>query len=381
MTETIPQRSYSKNVRLKLLHSMEEAQILTKYLNLYEFRFSYWVYYFAAYQMYSSSEFYDYMVKEQHCIFMPEIIEFYTGIDPKGYGIIDEIINNLRHYSNEVSSSLGVKIADPFKFLKSRPNPTFETKTKEQMEEDIMESCLPDEIKDAIADDKYDSAKPYFQAIDTVMDKFKVRNMMSLSRAACRAFRNSNLIDENKRIDLYDVIQSSWYSLFEVLVLLTPALAKYGHGAIGGAGFWLANDFDKDISPSKKIISIVSAIPYNIIFWYKNDVFSEKRLSVFNKMISLSTSNDIIRHFNILLVITTRPKGWENIVHGYIQSLKKNSFYLGDVNNQLNCCFTIDSMTKSDQNITKRLIIECHTKQKDNTNTLNSPPKYLPRYK
>lgn len=379
-TDNIPQRGYTVEVRQKLLKSMIEAQIIVPYLNLYEFRFSYWVYYFAAYQMYSDKSFYDYMVNEQKCIHMPEIIEFYTGIDPKCADLIESIISELNTLSSSVSSSLGVCIANPYKTLKCRPNPALETKTREQLEEDIMASRLPEEIKDSVADKNYEVRKPYFQAIETVMDKFNVRNMMNLARSASRALRNSSLIDEDKRYDLYKAVENAWYSLFEVLVLLTPALARNGRGAMGGASFQLTDDFDKDEELSRKLIHIVAAIPFNIVNWYKNDVFSEKRMEVFTRALNSRETGDIKRHINILLVISSRPKGWKNIVQNYIKNLSRNSFYLGDVKDMLNTCFALDTMSKADQNTTKKLIIECLDRQKGNTiSSLTNSPIYIPK--
>ena len=128
---------YPKTMRLKLLRAMQEAQIIVPYLNLYEFRFSYWVYFFAAYQMYINKDFYDYMLVSAKCIYMPDIVEFYSGIDPKCDDLIRQIISELRLLSNDVVTNLVPVMEDPYPHLKFRQNPALETKTKEQLEEGI----------------------------------------------------------------------------------------------------------------------------------------------------------------------------------------------------------------------------------------------------
>ena len=130
-----------------------------------------------------------------------------------------------------------------------------------------MASRLPDEIKDAVLDSQVDSARPFIQAIDQVFDKYQVKNMMSLARSGSRALRNCNHLSEDERKRLYDAIMQSWNSLLHVLVLLTPALAKTGFGGYGGAGFKLNGNFPDE--PEKRIIPIITNIPFNIIEWYK----------------------------------------------------------------------------------------------------------------
>lgn len=379
-TSKIMQRKYTEEARKKLLKSMIDAQVIVNYMGSYEFRFSYWVYYFAAYQMYCSDEFYQYMVDEQKCIFMPDIIEFYSGIDQKCDTLISLIVKTLDETCANVSNSLGVKVANPLNTLKCRPNAALDNKTQEQIEEDIRVSQLPRELKDVVADKSYDGIRPYSQAIETVMDKLNVKNMMSLARSASRAFRNSNLIDVELRNKLYMSIQSSWYSLFEVLVLLTPALAETGRGSMGGASFLLTEDFDEDVEQRKKMISIVAAIPFNIINWYRNDVFSDKRMDIYTKLISSADVNEVTKHLNILLLIEGRPSGWQNVVRKYIGELNKNSYYLGDVKSSLGHCYAVDTLSKTDSSITHRLIVECLERQRGcKFLPSKSSPIYIPK--
>ena len=150
---------------------------------------------------------------------------------------------------------------------------------------------------------------------------------------------------------------------FSILVLLTPALAKTGYGGYGGAGFKLNDSFPED--PEKRIIPIITNIPFNIVEWYKNDVFSEKRISIYKDAIQ-NNDNPILKHISSLLVLKNRPIGWKEITSGYINSLPKNSFYLGDVFHNLCHCYSIDTMSNADLGNTRRMIEQCiknHRKQ------------------
>lgn len=346
---------YASSQLTNLFHSMIDAQIIIQHYNYYTFRFNYWVYYFAAYQMHISDEFYSLMMEKQ-CIYMPEIIEYYTGINPKCKSLVERIVDELTSISKSVETGLGISIGNPYQHLKWGPNKILEEKTTEQLESDIMASRLPDEIKDAVLDSQVDSARPFIQAIDQVFDKYQVKNMMSLARSGSRALRNCNHLSEDERKKLYDAIMQSWNSLLHVLVLLTPALAKKGFGGYGGAGFKLNGNFPDE--PEKRIIPIITNIPFNIIEWYKNDVFSDKRFSIYKDAI-LNNKNPILRHISALLVLKCRPTGWKEITNNYIGTLPKNSYFLGDVFHNLCHCYSIDTMSTPDLGSTKRLIELC----------------------
>lgn len=366
---------YPKTMRLKLLRAMQEAQIIVPYLNLYEFRFSYWVYFFAAYQMYIDKDFYDYMLVSAKCIYMPDIVEFYSGIDPKCDDLIRQIISELRLLSNDVVTNLVPVMEDPYPHLKFRQNPALETKTKEQLEEGIKASRLPDEIKDVIKEKHDDNTRPYFQMISTVLEQYKVQNLMSLTRSASRALRNGQHISEENRTKLYKTIQISWVAILKVLQLLTPILAKTGYGKLGGACFRLAGDFPED--ENKRAIAVLASLPINIIEWFRNDVYSEKRYSIYKSIINNNDAPTICRHMNILLLVRCRPEGWHEVVGKYIETVGKNSFYISDVNNMLNYCYQVDEMSPKDERRTAKLILDSIDKMRKHYNDYNKDRYFI----
>lgn len=356
------QDRYTKTLIDKLFKSMLEAQILVENNELYEFRFSYWQCYFTAYQMYVSDEFYAYMIDTQKCYYMPDIVEFYTGINHKCSEFINEIITQLSGITESVNSSIGIKIINPYASLKWEHNPNAESKTREQLDSDIKESRLPSAIKDAVLDSTAEIGKPYFQAIERVFDKYNVRNMMSLARSASRALRNSNFITDTTRRQLFNAVNASWVTLTNVLLLLTPALVRVGHGEMGGASFRLSGKFPED--DAQKVIAIITAIPQNIVQWYLNDVFSDKRLFVYKESISNDELHPIARHINALMLADARPSGWKNILSGYIENIGKNSYYLGDITQALRTNYALATMSDTDLRHTRLLIQDAYEKHK-----------------
>ena len=352
---------YTKELRKHLFDSMTEAQIIVSYLNNYTFRFNYWVYFFTAYQMYVSQEFYQYMVEEQKCIYMPDIVEFYTGIDEKCQDMVTLINKELVEKSQELSDKFGA-IKDPYSLLKFRPNPKLDSLTRTQVEENIKASKLPANIKDALLDAGVDNTKPYMQTIETVMSEYRVKNLMSLCRSASRALRNSELINTELRGELFNSIQCGWDSVIKVLLILSKPLALTGYGKMGGASFTLTGDWPKE--PEEKFISVIASIPFNIILWYRNDIYSARRKSIFEGSLLNSDNSVINRHLSALLLTASRPKGWHECLRKYIASLGKNSFYLADIDKMLRYTYRIEYMPDADLRNTRNLMLECWEKSK-----------------
>lgn len=347
-------------IRQKLFDAMLDAKVIIPYLEYYEFRFSYWVYYFVAYQMYRSEPFYKYMVEEQNCLLMPDIIEFYTGIDDKCTDIVVSITEKLNSTcSNVTDQFIGYKVSNPLDGLKCIPNPILESKTNEQLELDIKQSRLPDDIKDRFLDKSYSCDKPFLQAIERVIDDHNVHNMMLLSKSASRAFRNSELIDDEIRSKLYGAIQESWKTLFKVLVLLSPALSRTGQGRMGGASFMLVEEFPEDLDFQERRIKILTAIPANIVLWFFNDVFSDKKFEYYKDLLSNKDVDVICKHINALLIIYGRPSGWKDVISNYVKTLKRNSYYSGDICTFLSYCYRICAMSTPDLKRTGHLLLSC----------------------
>lgn len=350
---------YTEEQIKDLLTILEKHQILENTRYGYKFHFAYWVYYFVAYRMYASEKcFEDMMVIKQH-YFNEDIVEFYTAINDKSDKLVEIIVNNLNVLVNKVNENVGRPFWNPFDSIKWNQSEATKGKTTEQVEAEIANSRLPDDIKDSIRDMNHDSIKPYNQPIQRVFDEYEVKKLMTLTRSASRALRNCRLVNANLLISLRDAIYASWVEIFKVLILITPALAKTGYGGFGGANFKLEGNFSDEFKEC--VIQIICAIPLNIIGWYKDDFFSEKRSAMYEDSMKNST-NPVIRHLSARLICMCRPKNWRNMIIHYISTLGRNTYYLGDINTALRHCYRLESMSDEDLITTRGLILTCYTK-------------------
>ncbi len=345
-----------------LLQVLKENQILVNFNGSLRFRFNYWIYYFAARRMKISDEFADYMFKQKHSLYYPEIIEFYTGIDGAQEDVVEMIITDLNHLAKQVHSKIGLKDdLKPFDQLKWALNETVTGMTQEQLEENVKKSKLPDEIKDVVADKDYDSVKPYNQTIAKFFEDYDVQNLMNLTRSASRALRNSEFISSNLKEELANSIFEAWQEIIRVIFLIAPVLAKNGFGGVGGARFHLTEDFPKEYGECLK--QVIVNMPFNIMNWYKDDFFSDKLLLLYRKYM-LEFPDPTVRHIIALTICSGRPLQWQESINDYIGSVGKNSYYLGDLYSNLRHNYTTKLMIQKELRQTENLIKSCWAKNK-----------------
>ena len=261
-----------------------------------------------------------------------------------------------------VNDNVGRPFWNPYDSIKWNLNEASRGMTTEQVETEIKASRLPDDLKDAIKDKNYDAIKPYNQPIQRVFEEYEVRNLMNLAHASSRALRNCHLVEANLLIELRNAIYAAWIELFKVLILLAPALAKTGYGGVGGANFKLEGNFSDEFNECVK--QIICSIPLNIVGWYKDDFFSEKRVAMYCDAMK-NEANPIVRHLNARIIVECRPKNWREFANSYIASLGKNTYFLGDIYAALRDCYCIDSMSDDDLRLTRGLILTCFTKHKE----------------
>lgn len=352
--------NYSSANLSALLQILKNNQLLVECAGKLRFRFSYWIYYFAAERMKLDSEFAEYMFKDRHSVYYPEIIEFYTGIDGARVDAVDIIVEDLSRLSQRVHSKIGlVDDFNPFDNIKWRLNENKAGLTQEQLEENIRNSKLPEEIKDSIADVNYSSVKPYHQTIHDFLDEYEVQNLIDLSRSASRALRNSLYVPSAKKEELSQEIYKAWKEIVRALFLIAPILAKNGFGGIGGATFQLSDNFPKEYEACLK--KIIINMPYNIVNWYKDDIYSDKISKLLQKYL-LEHNDPIIRHIIARLICSSRPYGWATMIKQYIESVHKNSYYLGDLYDALTTSYSVQYMTERELGEVEKSIKICWAK-------------------
>lgn len=360
VTKPFKEANYNNSNLSDLLLVLKNNQILVDCYGNLKFRFSYWIYYFAAARMKLVPEFAKYMFEQKHSAYYPEIIEFYTGTDGARNDAAEIIINDLNTLSKRVHGNIGIQEdINPFSDIKWRLVETKSGLTQEQLEENIRNSKLPDEIKDVIADTNYNSVKPYNQTINNFLEEYDVKNLMELARSASRALRNSLFISSDLKEQLSQEIYKAWKEIIRGLFLIAPMMARNGFGGIGGARFKLSDDFPKEYSECLK--SILINMPYNVVSWYKDDIYSDKIAPLLEKYL-IQYEDPIVRHIIALLICHSRPRNWQNMILEYIETVHKNSYYLGDLYSNLRANYSVQFMSQAELVQSERLIKACWAK-------------------
>jgi hypothetical protein len=212
------------------------------------------------------------------------------------------------------------------------PTPESIEKMQNEISEKVMSSNLPESVKDQYADRGYDQVKPYNQNVQYIFHEYSLVVLWQSIIAASRALRNSDYANPEIKQELLTEILRSWEQLSKVLLVLAPILAVKGNAAYDGKGFNLLGDFGDTVE--KRNNKIVCEIPNNVMFWFKNDLFSNKIGPLLVDQLSKET-NELRKHELILLLVSERPRTWKKEVQNYMGSVAKNSFYLYDVVNYL----------------------------------------------
>lgn len=357
------QEFHGSNPRNILRTFMNNQIVISDNSGRLKFRFTYWLSYFSSDRMKRDSNFRHFMIDSHHIIFNPEAIDFYTATDRERTDMVELLTVEIKKLTERVHEAIGFPASDdPYANLKWAMNETKEGVTVEQLEQQVGKSKLPDDIKDAIADRDYNAVKPYIQTINKFLEKYFVRNLILLTHTSAIALRNSEFVKSTRKKSLSEALFASWCELANVLYSITPLLAKNGFSGIGGQRFTLENGFHKEIF-HECVKEIMICIPVNIISWFSGDVYSSKNAPLYYEYLDTQYP-PLVRHFAALLIAHKRPDGFKEKLGTYIESLPKNSYYLGNLSNNLLTEYQISFMNKSDQGKTLHLISQCYKASK-----------------
>lgn len=308
---------------------LRDNNILVEREGFYSFRFKYWIFYFIAQRMHHDENFAKYILEDMRYASFPEIIEFYTGIDRRREDALKILINDIKLLDDKVDENLGFpKELNPYKFAKWNPSKESLEKVRKELSDGVMDSRLPDSVKDQYADRNYDQTRPYHQEIQNILRDYSLANLLSVTTAAARALRNSDYADPIMKRNLLDLIMHAIETFSKVSIALSPILAINGNVVYEGTNIKLIGFFGD--SPEIIWNNILSSIPSNSIFMFENDLFSRKMGPLLIDRLK-SENTDLTRHGLILLLVVQRPREWRAQVQNYITSVSKNSFYLMDV--------------------------------------------------
>ena len=339
-------------------------QIICQYDNeWFGFRFAFWVYYFAAMRMTKSPEFTKFILGEENYMHYPEILEFYTGSDRTRNDAIQVLINDIERVSESVHRKVGIPDKmNPFQLLKLKVTDEQAQKAIDKLDDELKKSKLPTNIKDALDDKLYNPSMPYRQDVRKVWESYSIQYLQESIQIASKALRNSDYIDAKNKERLLDAICEAWLNTIRVVYLMAPALAMDGQAGYDDFHLFLDDSFVKEgYDINSLLIDIITNIPYNIITWYKDNIYSAKLADLFYDKINNET-NPVIKHMMITLVIFEMPERWDNVVKKYLSDVGKTSFYLGDTIGSLKLMYSKGMMSDINVAKTKNLILLAYTK-------------------
>ncbi len=195
---------------------------------VYEFRFIYWLYYFAAHRMHHDSQFAEFILSERRYSAFPEIIEFYAGIDRMRTDAVVSLAKDLEEMDIDFLKRSGIPSNfNPYKHAQWAPTEEAVEQLKRQLDQSLKESALPTPIKDAIADQQYNRAQPYNQALAKFIEESSLLQMLQATRGAARALRNSDHVAPAAKADLLEKVLRCWVRACQTLIVISPVLAAY----------------------------------------------------------------------------------------------------------------------------------------------------------
>ena len=321
----------------------------------FEFRFNYWLYFFAAHRMHHSSNFAEFIMADRRYSAFPEIIEFYAGIDRRRTDVVKRLTEDLKTMNADFLKRTGIpEDFNPLKQALWTPNNDSLEKLKKEVDRSATESALPAVIKDAIADQSYNRSKPYNQALATYINESSLVQMTQAMKGAARALRNSDHVTPDSKMRLLEEVFNCWVRVCQILVILSPILAHYKEAVFEGMGITLSKSFNDIESPSERWEIIISSISDNVVSWYQSDIFSKKMGALLIKY-NNTHEGSLAELLSILVMIKQKPPHWEKEIERFIISEHKNSYYLLNIFSVLRCEYSFGITSERNQQELKRL--------------------------
>jgi hypothetical protein len=303
--------------------------ILIDHGNIFNFRFTYWIYYFAAHRMYHNKVFADFIFENMRYANYPEMIEFYTGIDRRRDDALNILIKDLQTIRKKVQEKSGLPDElNPYRFVQWKPSEKTLERMHNEISDGVKNSNLPESVKDQYADRRYEPAQPYYQDVRNIFYEYSLVILMQTVKAASRALRNSDYVPPDIKRQIFSEIGESWKEVVKLIAALTPLLATEKSALFDGANFLLIGNFGD--TPERRFNNILSAIPSNVVTWFVDDLYSHKMGPLLIEQ-SNKENDDLKKHNIMLLLIMQRPRDWVTQVREYIEAVPKNSFYLMDI--------------------------------------------------
>ncbi|MCH5226659.1 MAG: metallophosphoesterase [Muribaculaceae bacterium] len=294
----------------------------------YKFHFTFWVYFFVASWMNVDEEYSKFILKDQHYIHYPEILEFYTGKDRRRKDAVEILTKDISNTSHSIMKQIGLKEEDdPYSFLRYKQDDEKTNLILEKIETDVRHSNLPQSVKDSAVDLSFNPSAAFHQEIFKVYSDFSVGYLINIIRIGSKVLRNSDQLDASIKQELLSELTSAMKVLSNIIYLVSPLFAKQGYIQLTEYSFQLEESF-LDLDEKDRTIGILVTIPYNLTMLFKEDIFSSKLSPVYISALK-KEKDKVKRHLLASLLIYKQPDGWDNAIMSYMESIGHNSYYLG----------------------------------------------------
>lgn len=306
------------------------TNILVSKGNEFGFRFSYWLYYFAAHRMHHNEEFASFILSDGRYAAYPELVEFYAGIDRRRHDAVVRLTADLARMNSDFLTRTQINPdLNPFRNAKWTPDNNSLRQLKEEVKDGMTASALPAAVKDAVADRQYDRARPYYQELRQFIDTSSLHQLMQAIRGSARVLRNSDHVDPQAKSALLDEVMLSWIRVCQILVILSPVLAVQRRASFEDIAFYLYS-WDENEEPIDRWQKILTCILDNVVTWFQDDIFSKKMGALLRNHVE-THRGELSETLVLLVMIRQKAPGWVEETKRFILKEHKNSFYLSRI--------------------------------------------------
>ena len=294
------------------------------------FRFSYWLYYFAAHRMHHDQTFSAFILSDGRYAAYPELIEFYAGIDRRRSDVVARLTTDLARMNSDFLTRTQIASdLNPFEHATWSLDEAALKQLEDEVSNSMTESALPAAVKDAVADKQYDRDRPYHQELARFIDTSSLHQLMQAIKGAARVLRNSDHVTPEAKTALLDEVLSSWIRVCQILVILSPVLAVQRKATFEDISFVMAH-WDAKEEPRDRWAVIMTCILDNVVYWFQDDIFSKKMGALFRNHIKTHPA-ELSEVLVLLMMIRQKAPGWEQETKRFILKEHKNSFYLNRI--------------------------------------------------
>ena len=307
---------------------LDEKILLQTKAEAFQFRYALWIYYFVARHIHQNGAYREAIFSSLEFLEYPELIEFYSGTDLQRNDLIELLSKRMKDINKLFEDRTGIPDDfTPFDVLRWEVPHDALIQIEKDINDTKMNSNLPVEVKDVMADKKFDRSKPYIQEIDNFISDSSLREGLQIAKSALLALRNSDWAKKDAKIELLEQVFNTWKKMAQIICLFGREFAEHKFLFAEGIFYQLDKSFD-DYSGEELLERILVSIPANIESRFGMNLGSPRMGSF---LAQFAEQSDCLteKYFVSSNVLRTMPLNWESPIHNFVEDSDRNSFLLG----------------------------------------------------